>query len=299
MVGIDPPPLSRRALLGGVLGAALLAGAPAGDGRALAAARRPVAPPPLADVRTADPDAVAARYARLRPAGWGTDLPGVLRRAPVRTVVLRGRRRPVACLTFDACGHPDAGSASNGFDAELIGLLRRAGIPATLFISYRWATAHPRLTADVGRDHLFEIGNHGTVHRPVTVDGRSAYGRPGTGSAAGAVREVWQNTRHLEKVTGRRPTLFRAGTAHYDDVGVAVVRSLGQLPVGFGTNMDFGATASASVVSRQLRGMVSGGIALGHFNRPGGSTAEGVRAAVGKMRAEGFVFAKVSDVLRH
>ena len=262
MTGTAADRLSRRALLGGVLGVALTGVASSG-----AAARTPVAPPALADVRTVDPDAVTARYARFRPVSWGTDLPGVLRRTPVRTVVLRSTRRPVACLTFDACGNPDAGDASNGFDAELIAFLRRAGVPATLFISYRWAIEHPRATAELARDRLFEIGNHGTAHRPVTVDGRTAYGRP--------------------------------GTAHYDDVGVAIVRSLGQLPVGFGTNLDFGATASASVVRQQLLGMVSGGIALGHFNRPGGSTAEGVAAAVGRMRERGFVFEKVSDVLRH
>ena len=166
-------------------------------------------------------------------------LGGVLgRRSPGRP---RPVRRPVACLTFDACGNPDAGNASNGFDPELIAFLRRAGIPATLFISYRWAIGHPRATAELTRDHLFEIGNHGTAHRPVTVDGRSPYGR--------------QNTRYLEKVTGRRPTLFRSGTAHYDDVGVAIIRSLGQLPVGFGTNLDFGATASASVVLRVQEGV--------------------------------------------
>ena len=284
----------RRALLGGALGVVLTGAVASG-----AAARTPVAPPRLADVRTADPDAVAARYAGLRPAAWGTDLPGVLRRTPVRTVLLRGRQRPVACLTFDACGNPGAGDASNGFDTELIAFLRRAGIPATLFISYRWAVGHPRATAELARDHLFEIGNHGTAHRPVTVDGRTAYGRPGTGSAAGAVKEVWQNTRHLEKVTGRRPTLFRSGTAHYDDVGVAIVRSLGQLPVGFARNLDFGATASASVVQQQVFALTAGGIGLGHVNRPAGSTAEGVRAAVGRMRDQGFVFKKVSDVLRH
>ena len=94
------------------------------------------------------------------------------------------------------------------------------------------------------------------------MDGRSVYGRPGTGSAAGAVKEVWQNTRYLEKLTGRRPTLFRSGTAYCDDVGVAIVRSLGQLPVGFARNLDFGATATASVVRQQVLGLTSGGIGL-------------------------------------
>lgn len=289
------PALSRRALLGGVLGAVLLTAVPAGPAHA---GPRPLVPPPVADVRRVDPRAVAVTYGRARPVRWGTALPGVLGRAPVRTVLVRGRRRPVVCLTFDACGSPAAGSASNGFDRELIDLLRERQVPATLFMSRRWATARPRLAAALARDPLFEIGNHGTLHRPLAVDGRAAYGVGGTASAAEAVREVWENTRHLEKLVGRRPTLFRSGTAHYDDVGVAIVRALGQLPVGFGTNADFGATASAATVESQLRGMASGGIALAHFNRPHGSTAEGVRAAISRMRAAGVVFRTVSSVLR-
>jgi peptidoglycan/xylan/chitin deacetylase (PgdA/CDA1 family) len=287
---------SRRAVLGGVLGAVLLGGVARS---APAAAREPVAVPPLADVRRVDPHEVIDRYTGMRPVTWGTRLPGVLGRAPVRTVFRAGRTRPVGCLTFDACASPRGGAASNGFDAELVEYLRARRIPATLFLSFRWARAHPHLTATLADDPLFEIGNHGTLHRPVTVGGRSAYGIAGTGSAAEAVREVWQNTLYLEKVTGRRPTLFRSGTAHYDDVGVAIVRSLGLLPVGFGTNADLGATASSATVSAQLRGMASGGIALAHMNRPAGGTAEGVRAAVPRMQAEGRAFRRVSDVLRH
>jgi hypothetical protein len=82
-------------------------------------------------------------------------------------------------------------------------------------------------------------------------------------------------------------------------VGVAIVRSLGLLPVGFGTNADFGATASAATVARGLEGMASGGIAIAHMNRAAGGTAEGVRAAIPRMQADGVAFRRVSDVLRH
>lgn len=294
----DGGSLSRRAVLGGMVGG--MAGATLlGIGAAgTAAARTPLPAPPLADVHAVDPHEVIDRYAGVRPVSWGTRLPGVLGRAPVRTVFRAGRTWPVGCLTFDACANPQGGAASNGYDAELIEYLRARRIPATLFLSFRWASAHPHLTAVLADDPLFEIGNHGTAHRPITVDGRSAYGIAGTASAAEAVREVWQNTLYLEKVTGRRPTLFRSGTAHYDDVGVAIVRTLGLLPVGFGTNSDAGATASAAAVADALRGMASGGIAIGHMNRPAGGTAEGVRAVPG-MQADGRALRRVSDVLRH
>ncbi|MEU2042552.1 hypothetical protein [Nocardia niwae] len=47
----------------------------------------------------------------------------------------------------------------------------------------------------------------------------------------------------LTTLTGRPPRFFRAGTAHYHGVVVTIVTELGEIPVGFTSNADFGATA--------------------------------------------------------
>jgi peptidoglycan/xylan/chitin deacetylase (PgdA/CDA1 family) len=92
----------------------------------------------------------------------------------------------VIALTFDACGGP----GGSGYDRALIDFLRRREIPATLFINSRWIDANPAIFRRLAAEPLFEIANHGTRHRPLSVTGRSAYGIPGTRSAAEVYDEI-------------------------------------------------------------------------------------------------------------
>ena len=93
-----------------------------------------------------------------------------------------------------------------------------------------------------------------------------------------------------------RARFFRTGTAWYDDVAVEIVRTLGLLPIGFDINADFGATASAKVVAANAQKAKPGSILIGHFNRPEGSTFEGLKVALPAMRAKGVRFARIEDV---
>ena len=117
---------------------------------------------------------VASRFAEERPVAWGMDLPGILRRVSVEDLVV--------ALTFDACGGARRGR--DDYDRRLIGFLVSERIPATLFLNLRWIRVHPGTVRALAGNPLFEIGNHGAKHRPLSVSGRRAYGIRGTASAA-------------------------------------------------------------------------------------------------------------------
>src|SRR6478609_12107232 len=148
-----------------------------------------------------DPTAVALRDAARQPTQWGMSLPGI-----VTTFAPSGRQ---LALTFDAC--------DRACDDALLNTLERNGVPALLFVCSKWIDANPGRTEQLAGNPLFEIGNHGTRHVPLSVTGRSAYGIAGTRSADEVVNEVWGNHQRLTALTGRAPTWFRPGTAHYDD----------------------------------------------------------------------------------
>ncbi|MEU5760831.1 hypothetical protein [Nocardia sp. NPDC047648] len=79
------------------------------------------------------------------------------------------------------------------------------------------------------------------------------------------------------------------GTAHYGDVAMSIVNELGETPVGFGINADFGDRAGRrSASGDECRR--AGRIALAHMHRPRSRTAEGMAAALPKIRAMGFTF---------
>jgi peptidoglycan/xylan/chitin deacetylase (PgdA/CDA1 family) len=227
------------------------------------------------------PAAMAAKYAGQQPVRWGMDLPGIVTGFPASGKQL--------ALTFDACGGPD----NNELNDVLLSFLVDQQIPATLFLNKRWIDADPARATRLAANPLFEIGNHGTRHCPVSVNGRAAYGIPGTASVQEAVDEVWGNHERISQLLGHPPRFFRAGTAHYDDVAVAIVRDLGEQPVGFSINADAGATYTVAQVTQAMSAAQPGAISIAHMHRPKSGTAAGMVVALPRLRAQGYEFVKL------
>lgn len=217
----------------------------------------------------------ASAYAGVRPTAWGMHLPKIDATVPA----VPGR--PTLALTFDACGGP----GGSNVDTTLLDLLRRERIPATLFLNGRWIRANMRLTQTLVADPQFEVENHGTRHGPLSVTGRSAYGIPGTSSAAEVITEIDTNRALIADLTGRPPVWFRTGTAHYDNVAVRIAHDRGVRLAGFAVNGDAGATLAPRRVAKNLTAAPDGAIVLMHMNQPSGGTAAGLERALPALRA--------------
>ncbi|SEO54028.1 Peptidoglycan/xylan/chitin deacetylase, PgdA/CDA1 family [Actinacidiphila rubida] len=252
------------------------AGASAAPTRGAGARRHAIAELPVTRAE------IVARYGHRRPRSWGFDAPGVLRTLPAGS--------PRTALTFDACG----GRGGSGYDQELVAVLRRYRTPATLFLNSRWIDANPAVFRQLAADPLFEIGNHGTRHRPLSVSGRSAYGIAGTRDAGEVFDEVAGNHLKLTRLLGAPPRHFRPGTAYCDDVAARIVADLGERPVAFSVNGDGGATFTPAEVRTTVAAAPRGAIVICHMNHPEGGTAEGIAAALPGMLAAGHHFARLS-----
>jgi peptidoglycan/xylan/chitin deacetylase (PgdA/CDA1 family) len=214
---------------------------------------------------------------------WGERVTGV------RTRLATEER--VVALTFDACG----GGSGGGYDEDLIAYLSSQDVPATLFFNKRWIDANERTFRDVAENSLFAVGNHGSRHLPLSVNGRSAYGIPGTTSPAEVVDEIMDNQNAIERLTGRRPQWFRSGTAFYDEVAVRIAQDLGLDVVNYDVLGDAGATFTEAQVAAALTAASPGSIALLHMNQPTSGTAGGVRLAVPELRDRGFEFVRLGE----
>ncbi|WP_297751222.1 polysaccharide deacetylase family protein [uncultured Tessaracoccus sp.] len=209
-------------------------------------------------------------------------LPGLVRRTESDSVV----------LTLDACG----GKHGSRVDDELLNYLRSERIPAVVFLNKRWIEANAEAFNRLAEDSdLFEIGNHGTRHVPLSVTGRSQYGIAGTRNAGEVFDEIMENHTFLTGELGTPPRYFRTGTAWYDDVAVKIVRALGEVPVGFDINGDAGATFTAEQVANSVQQARAGSIILCHCNQPRGDTYEGLRIALPKLRASGLTFTTLAE----
>jgi peptidoglycan/xylan/chitin deacetylase (PgdA/CDA1 family) len=242
-------------------------------------AELPTVPPTSAPVPASAPipgrQDIVAEFAGRTPALWGIQLLGTLVSLPAGT--------PGTVLTFDCCG----GRGGNGVDQALIDALTRAGTPATFFLNARWIRANPAAAKALAENPLFELGNHGSRHIPLSVTGRSAYGVPGTASPAEVYDEVMDNQDLLHSLTGKFARLFRPGTAYFDEVAIAIVHKLGLTPVAFSINGDGGATYPPDTVFREVNAAKSGDIVIAHANHPGSGTAAGFTRALPVLQSSG------------
>lgn len=212
------------------------------------------------------------------PTEWGENVTGV------KTTFQTDKKE--MALTFDACG----GDYGNSYDEALISFLTAEEIPATLFVNERWIHANEELFLELATDPLFQIENHGTDHAPLSVNGGEAWGIKATESAQAAHDEIMTNHGTVKALTGKKMTLFRSGTAYYDEVAVELAAALGYKIVNFDILGDAGATYAAPQVKQALLQAESGSIALMHMNQPRSGTAEGVKQAIPLLREQGFEF---------
>lgn len=218
-----------------------------------------------------------------KPIEWGENVTGVIRKIPTDEKII--------ALTFDACG----GEWGSGYDDDLIDYLIAENIPATLFINSRWIDTNLDKFLYLSSLEQFQIENHGTEHRPLSVNGLTAWGIKGTSSVEEVVEEVISNYEKIKKLTGHSSKYFRSGTAFYDEVAVKIVNELGMNVVNYDILGDAGATFSAQQVKDSLLNSKPGSIALLHMNQPKKETAAGVKMAVPLLREKGFTFVTLDE----
>ncbi|WP_308013655.1 polysaccharide deacetylase family protein [Streptomyces beigongshangae] len=266
----------RRAALGCVLGAAVLM-----------ACGTPEAPRATAPGSAAPP----SRPPTLAPGPGG--LTPVFRRA--------GRAHgKVVALTFDAdmtAGQGARAAAGERFDnPRLIRTLRRLEVPATVFMTGRWAEEYPRQARAIGRDPLFEVANHSYSHHAFTED---CYGLPRL-PVARMRADVERAFAAFRRAGVARPMpYFRFPGGCYDRRALRALGATGVTAVQWDVvSGDAFATDARAVVAEVLGGVRPGSVVVMHCTRSAAPVTErALRTIVPELRERGYRFVKVSELI--
>ncbi|MEX1657804.1 polysaccharide deacetylase family protein [Streptomyces pseudovenezuelae] len=239
-----------------------------------------------------------------RPAPSATSAPPTLAPGPggLTPVFKNGSRthgRSVA-LTFDADMTADQGAraaAGEHFDNPgLIAALRELKVPATVFMTGRWAEEYPDQARSLGRDPLFEVANHSYSHYAFTDD---CYGLPTvSGDRMRAdVQRAYAAFRGVG-VPDARP-YFRFPGGCYDRRALKALTPVGVTAVQWDVVSGDAFATDAEAVSRQvLEGVRPGSVVVMHCTRSAAPTTERVvRTVVPALRARGFRFVRVSELI--
>ncbi|MFI1565189.1 polysaccharide deacetylase family protein [Streptomyces sp. NPDC020490] len=226
--------------------------------------------------------------------------PGPAGLTPVFTHGPRTPDRTVA-LTFDADMTADQGArAARGehFDnPALIATLRALKVPATVFMTGRWAEQYPAQARGIGRDPLFEVANHSYSHYAFTGD---CYGLP-TVSPDRMLADVERAyTAFREAGVEHAMPYFRFPGGCHDRRALEALSPAGVTAVQWDVISGDAFATDADAVARQvLDGVRPGSVVVMHCTRSAApATERAVRTIVPELRRKGFRFVKVSELIR-
>ena len=213
----------------------------------------------------------------------------------------------VIALTFDLC---ESAIEKSGYDADIVNYLRENSVKATFFAGGKWMLSHPDKTMQLIADPLFEIGNHSWSHanfRMIDSDRMD-------------IQILWTQVQYellweslLERVIAkqidpsemnkipRTPLVFRFPYGACSPLALDKLKRYGLPAIQW--NIVTGDPARgrdskeiAKVILQQIR---PGAIIICHANGRGYGTAASLPFFVPELRALGYDFVTVSELLTH
>ena len=221
-------------------------------------------------------------------------------RGVIRRVELPPGKKLIA-LTFDLCEQP---GEIAGYDGAIFDYLRREGIKATLFTGGKWMRSHAERFPQLLTDPLFEIANHASAHRNLRLLSSPALEAEISGPqrAYEALRATTAATQCFAKAAARTPprlALFRFPYGACNDAALAAVNDAGLLAIQWdvSTGDPSPGTSAQEIANAMVHGVRPGSIVINHANGRGFHTAAGLPLAIPKLKAAGYQFVTVSELL--
>jgi peptidoglycan/xylan/chitin deacetylase (PgdA/CDA1 family) len=217
----------------------------------------------------------------------------------IRRVKLPTGKKWVA-LTFDLCERADEVA---GYDRSIINTLRDKQTKATFYAGGKWMQSHPEKTMQLMADSNFEIGNHGWTHGNLRVLQGEAMLQQIVWTQA-EYENLWDKLHDKAKVAGlddlmnnvpRQPATLRFpfGTCSPESLQATNAQGLSAVQWDV-VSGDPAITVQPSQIVSETR---AGSIVIFHANGRGRGTAAALPRIIDDLRAKGFEFVTVSELL--
>jgi peptidoglycan/xylan/chitin deacetylase (PgdA/CDA1 family) len=211
--------------------------------------------------------------------------------------------RKIIALTFDADMTPGMLSelksrrVKSWYNEKVIETLRQQQVPATLFLTGLWIEAYSTATKELSADLLFELANHSYSHGAFHSPCYRLFPIRQSDQAA----EVRKTDELLQKYAVSYKKYFRFPGLCSDADALKRVEDLGYTVIGGDVDGADAFVASPKwIASDVVANVRPGSIVVLHMH--GGPNAPGTAAAlpdiIVKLRAQGYNFVKVSDLLQ-
>lgn len=188
--------------------------------------------------------------------------------------------RKVVALTFDI-------SWGDKRAEPILDILKNKGVTnATFFLSSPWSKTHPEIVKKIV-DGGFEIGSHGHKH-----DNYSQYSDDEIRKQIQTAGDV------LTDMTGRTPNLIRLPNGDFDKRVLQIAESMNYKVIQWDTDsLDWKNPGVNTIVSRVVTKAHPGDIILLHASDSCKQTHEALPVIIDQLRAQGYEFVTVSQML--
>jgi len=221
-------------------------------------------------------------------------------RGSIRGVELPGGIRLIA-LTFDLC---EAEGEIAGYEGRIVDVLRAERVKATFFAGGKWMMTHPARAEQLLADPLFEIGGHGWRHLdPLRIN------QDQFGEELSLTEAAYRRTRR-KLVIGpscpngftlppERMRLYRFPYGRCTAQSLTQAAEAGFLSIQWDvvTGDPHPGRSAKAIASTILTNAHPGAIVVAHANGRGRHTAEALEIVIPKLRAEGYSFVTVSELI--
>lgn len=224
-------------------------------------------------------------------------------RGAIRRVTLPPAQKWIA-LTFDLC--EERGEVA-GYDGAIFDYLRAENVKATLFAGGKWMLSHDARARQLMTDPLFEIANHSETHKNLRKINGTALQTEiiGPQKAYAGIRAKLASTQcaanHPDALAAipKRMRLFRFPFGACNPAAMSAVNDAGFVAIQWDLSTgDPSPAQSAGAIARQMtQNAKPGSIIIAHANGRGYHTAEALPIAIPKLKAMGFEFVTISELL--
>ena len=187
------------------------------------------------------------------------------------------REEKVCAISFDAAwGNEDT--------QMLIDILSKYNVKATFFVVGEWVDKYPesvKALADAGHEVMGHSNDHAHFN---------------TLSADQIVEDINTCNDKIEKITGKRPTLFRPPFGEYDDHVITTVRGMGIEPIQWDVDsLDWKDYDAATITQRVTSSVGPGSIVL--FHNAALHTPEALPDILEYLLGEGYEIVPISQLI--
>ncbi len=219
-----------------------------------------------------------------------------------RVVVPKGEK--VIALTFVLC--EQRGEVA-GYDGGIFDYLRQQGVKATFFAGGKWIVSHPQRIEQLMADPLFEIGNHTETHanlrllQPAAIQQQVLAPQKAYEDARAhfAAQQCVASSPSAMSSVPEQPRLFRFPYGTCNDASMKAVNDAGMLAIQWdvATGDPDPHVSAARIAEAMVNEAKPGSIIVNHANGRGWHTAEALPIAIPKLKAKGYKFVTVSELL--